>query len=267
MTHDSRVMCVAWSPDGKRIVSMCHWSICVWDPDTGERLCKSKQYGYGFLSVSWSPDSRYIVSGSQDRVVRIWDLGSESVRMVQSMPGHISSVYSVAWSPKSDHIVSGSGDLTVRLWTRNQTRSTDDSETKGRYDLFNRTPSILSYHDDKVTSVCWSPCGSMFASGSWDGSVCVLNKSGTVLKRIIDHDDFVESIDWRSNGKDIAMVSIDGVCRILDLECGKTRYTYTASNPLRSSCYIDNRVKWSHDTKKLSVSDNGEVVCHSLQSY
>lgn len=266
MTHDSGVRCVAWSPDGRRIVSMCHWSIRIWDARTGEKLYESKQYEYGFLSVSWSPDSRYIVSGSQDRVVRVWDLDSSRVCMVQSMPGHTSSVYSVAWSPTGGHIVSGSGDSTVRLWVRKQ--NTDGSYLDNKSCLFHTKHHILSHHDDKVTSVCWSPCGSMFASGSWDNSVYVLDKNGTILKRIVDHDDFIASIDWCSNGNEIAMVSVDGVCRILDLEHGKVKYTIpynTTNNTLRSSCYIDNRVKCSHDYKKLTFSDNGGVVCHPLR--
>ena len=59
-------------------------------------------------------DSKYIVSGSEDRTVRLWDAvtGAE----VKKMEGHSSGVASVAFSVDSKYIVSGSWDSTVRLW-------------------------------------------------------------------------------------------------------------------------------------------------------
>eukprot|EP00759_Apiculatamorpha_spiralis_P027557 PhF_6_TR30374/c0_g2_i4/m.44502 len=65
-------------------------------------------------SVAFSPDNKYIVSGSEDGSVSVWDASSgEEVRV---MYGHLDGVSSVAFSPDNKYIVSGSQDSTVRMW-------------------------------------------------------------------------------------------------------------------------------------------------------
>jgi WD40 repeat protein len=61
-----------------------------------------------------SGDGKAIVSGSEDGIVRLWDLvtGQE----VRRFTGHRGAVYSVAISPNGKHIASGGKDKTVRLW-------------------------------------------------------------------------------------------------------------------------------------------------------
>ena len=66
-------------------------------------------------SVRFSPDGRWIVSGSWDGTVRIWDV-STGRQMGESMRGHTNWVKSVAFSPDGRWIVSGSADKTVRIW-------------------------------------------------------------------------------------------------------------------------------------------------------
>jgi len=67
--------------------------------------------------VAISPDSRWIVTGSDDRTARIWDLAaddpSESPRVLS---GHQGVVNSVAISPDGRWILTWSKDKTVRVW-------------------------------------------------------------------------------------------------------------------------------------------------------
>ncbi len=65
-------------------------------------------------SVAFSPDGQSIVSGSDDRTVRLWDLDGNPIG--EPFQGHEDSVWSVAFSPDGQSIVSGSSDRTVRLW-------------------------------------------------------------------------------------------------------------------------------------------------------
>jgi WD40 repeat protein len=69
--------------------------------------------GDGFNSVTWSPDSRIIATGSDDSNIRLWDI--ESGELVRTLEGHQAAVQSVAWSGDGQWLASAD-DETVRVW-------------------------------------------------------------------------------------------------------------------------------------------------------
>jgi WD40 repeat protein len=72
--HTRPPWCVAFSPDGKRVVTGgADETIKLWDPRTGEEIMTVGRHPNIVTSVSFSPDGHKIVSTSDDRDVRVWD--------------------------------------------------------------------------------------------------------------------------------------------------------------------------------------------------
>lgn len=65
-------------------------------------------------SIVLTDDQKYIVSGSEDATIRLWDLKSKCQE--KTLIGHSMPVNSIATSADGNYLVSGSDDKTVRLW-------------------------------------------------------------------------------------------------------------------------------------------------------
>ena len=88
------------------------------------------------LSVAFSPDGKTIVSGSDDKTLKVWDAGAWALTPSNPQPqtyrpvlaaaslelkaekqsAHNHWVMSVAFSPDGKTIVSGSDDQTLKVW-------------------------------------------------------------------------------------------------------------------------------------------------------
>ncbi|KAG8795791.1 hypothetical protein FRC16_009954, partial [Serendipita sp. 398] len=207
--HIEGVLSVAWSVDGRRIVSGSRdKTVRIWDAETGQQHGSSLEGHNGWvLSVDFSPDGRWIVSGSEDKTVRIWD-AETGQQHGSSLEGHNDSIQSVAFSPDGRWIVSGSYDKTVRIW---------DAETGQQHG------SSLEGHDDWVQSVSFSRDGRWIVSGSEDKTVRIWDvetgqQHGSSLE---GHDNYVQSVAFSPDGRWIVSGSFDRTVRIWDVETGQ----------------------------------------------
>ena len=102
------------------------WILCqqrLWDFSKGKFLktytghTNSKYCISATFSVT---NGKYIVSGSEDNCVYLWELQSRKV--VQKLEGHTDTVISVSCHPTENVIASGSlgNDKTVKIWTQSR---------------------------------------------------------------------------------------------------------------------------------------------------
>ena len=153
------------------------------------------------ISVAFSPDGNYIVSGSHDRTVRVWDRGGSSVG--QPLTGHQFEVTSVAFSPDGQYIVSGGIDRTVRVWERQG----------------NAVGQPFTGHKSLVTSVAVSPDGQYIVSGSVDGNIRLWDKEGKLVGQpLTGHTDMVHSVAFSPDGQYIVSGGWDKTVRVWDRE-------------------------------------------------
>jgi WD40 repeat protein len=108
-------------------------------------------------SVAYSPDGQHIISGSQDRTIRIWD-AETGAAVGKPLEGHTDDIRSVVYSPNGQHIISASADRTIRIWDANTGAAIGKP---------------LMAHADSVMSIACSPDGQHIVSGSWDTTIHV----------------------------------------------------------------------------------------------
>ena len=63
--------------------------------------------------LTWSPDSRYIVTASEDSTLKLWSM--KTFKMIAELPGHSGSVYACDWAPNGASVASGGADKTLKL--------------------------------------------------------------------------------------------------------------------------------------------------------
>jgi len=152
----------------------------------------------GVNSVAFSPDGRFVLSGSWDKTVRLWDI--ETGKCIRVFVDHKDFVYSVAFSPDGRFALSGSFDKTVRLW---------DIETGKCIRVFEGHEKA-QYH--WILSVALSPDGRFALSGSLDKTVRLWDiKTGKCIRVFEGHKDNVKSVTFSPDGRYAVSAGWDGV--------------------------------------------------------
>jgi WD40 repeat protein/serine/threonine protein kinase/tetratricopeptide (TPR) repeat protein len=113
--HQGLVPRDAFSPDGRsiRTFGSDHKALRLWDAATG-RPIGALLMPTGQLPLAFSPDGKFILTGSHNRTAQLWDVATGGP--VGSPMAHPGQVYSVAFSPDGKTILTDCGDKLARLW-------------------------------------------------------------------------------------------------------------------------------------------------------
>ena len=226
-------------------------------------------------SLAWSPDGQYLVTGSFDSSVQVWEWKGTTGSPTISYK-HSQQVYTVGWSPDGQYIASAglSSEVQVRdaahatlvcaynrhahgvsslAWSPDGQRI-----VSGGFDLtaqvWNASTCALitTYrnHYSEVLGVCWSPDGQYAAScgghGNTNDSVQVWSPvTGNMLFSDYNYTQPVKAVAWSHDGMYIAAGSFDKNIHIIDATTGKIVHIFNdPSTDIRA-------LAWSPDGTKL----------------
>jgi hypothetical protein len=112
LTLENQGGAIAWSPDSRYLSTSDNQRIKIWDVIKGKEIQTLSGHTDCVLSLGWSRDGRYLVSGSCDKTIKVWDIPTGQLLM--TLVGHSSGVRTVTFSP--DDTLLASGSETVKVW-------------------------------------------------------------------------------------------------------------------------------------------------------
>jgi WD40 repeat protein len=152
--HSDRINAVAFSPDGKRVVTGSRdMAVKVIAVDSGLGKIYKKHTKY-VGAVAFNPNGKTMASGGWDNFVYLWN-PSDNAKPVATLSRHTSPVLALAYNADGSRLVSGSDDRTAILW----------NASNGS--VIARSAPLPK----AVTAVAYSPNGKLIAGACLNGGV------------------------------------------------------------------------------------------------
>ncbi len=142
------------SGDGRvRIFMLPEWKeIASW---------QAHQVGFSTNAVCFSPDGRWLLTGSRDAYLNVYDV-MDGFKLLHQIPAHNYAIYTISYSPDGKVFATASRDKTIKIW---------DAET---FEVIQRIDKDRSQgHVNSVNKLIWHPGNGQLISASDDRSVMV----------------------------------------------------------------------------------------------
>jgi WD40 repeat protein len=258
--HGGMATTVAWTPDGKRLVSLGTTQgespmtgpgeVKLWDAATLTPLfLPLKGAADQVVRADLSPDGKALAAGCRDQTVRVWNL--ETGDQIATLEGHMGPINQVCFSPDGKHLAS-------RTWTSNPF---DSCEIK-IWDLETRKANVSI---DKLRAVesqalAFSPDGTRLAAGAglnllkvWDTA------SGRELLVERLQRSSVASLAISPNGERLAVACLQDV-QILNARTGEILRTCAGDLVYRF------RLTFSPRGERLAAAGSGGIELWDAES-
>jgi WD40 repeat protein len=199
------VFSVAFSPDNKKIATAgADRTIRIFEVETGKVLSQIEDHADWIFAVAWSPDGKRLASASRDKTAKVFDV--EKKESLVTFPTHAQPVYTVSFTPDGKGIATGGEDNRIRVWN-------PDNDGKAIRDVsgFGATVFKLRY----------TPDGKNLIACSGDKTVGVYTPTGSQVRKLQGHNDWIYSLAIARDGKTVASGSWDGEVKLWNIADGK----------------------------------------------
>ncbi len=113
------------------------------------------------FTVQYSPDQRYLISGSRDAHLKIWDT-QKGYELHESIVAHMFAINHLVFSPDGKHFVTCSMDKSIKVW---------DAETFQLLKVIDKARH--AGHGTSINKVLWTNYNNLLLSASDDRSISI----------------------------------------------------------------------------------------------
>ncbi|QRV92063.1 Tyrosine kinase family catalytic domain protein [Ceratobasidium sp. AG-Ba] len=157
---------VAMSSEDDMLAVACDdKTITIYDTTSRTALLKCDSYAKSVYTVAFSPDGRFLASGSGNGIVRNCTVAG---RTLDTLLGGCSTVRSIAFSPDGRYIASGSDNNAVRIWDMETGKTHGDP---------------LLGHTNRVNGIAFTPDGRFLVSVSKDTNIKIWDVQSLIPKK------------------------------------------------------------------------------------
>ncbi|KIK37077.1 hypothetical protein CY34DRAFT_477020 [Suillus luteus UH-Slu-Lm8-n1] len=201
--------------------------------------------------VAFILGTRFLVSGSEDKSLRVWDLDTGK-QVGEPLLGHDAVVRVLARSPNGRWIVSGADNGSILVWEIATNKT--ESELK-------RVPVLFKGHGSAFWGVVFAPDNETFASASLDQTVCVWKReTGEIVFGPLKVGSYAFSVAYSPDGTKLA-AGTDKHIIIWNLKTGK-ELLKIEQRAFRVTFTPDGLRLISGDRKDIRISDatTGDII-------
>jgi WD40 repeat protein/tRNA A-37 threonylcarbamoyl transferase component Bud32 len=197
--HPQEIRSVAFSPTTDQIASASGFTVRLYDVRGQEKKRFSGHSG-SIKCLAFSPDGKRLITGSDDKTIRLWDVGTG--REVQRFSRHTAAITALAFVAHTNHFASASKDQTVRLW---------DIRSGLEIELFDA-------HAGAVLDIAVSADGKRLASGHFDTILRIWDiATAREVGQCVGHKQMVSAVAFTPDGERLLSAGQDQTLRLWDL--------------------------------------------------
>ena len=193
---------LAFAPKGFRLAIARYSGVSLWFPNASAAP-ESLEWKGSHLGVTFSPDSKFIVTTMQEPMLHGWRL-ADSKHM--RMSGYATKVRAMAWSADGEWLATSGADQLI-LWP-----------FAGKDGPLGKQPKALAPRDQRVTAVACHPAQPVAGVGYADGMVLLVRiTDGAEILVRSPGDGEVSALAFSARGEAFAFGTEGGAAGVLTL--------------------------------------------------